>query len=567
MDLSEPNLPSHPSCDLNEVLLVEENPDLVVTSTIPLVEDHNQVGSLVDGQTDGKVSYMEQLIANKHRSIKLCGTEETSEPNPKKSSLRKGSTKKKQRRTPAATDELLQAKVTELEANVIVLEGRVITLEATIEQIKEKLKRKRRRSRAGSSVFKFAAKNHRKRTLQTTEHTRTNQDDLTKDVSSEETEFPIVSQYRVHHHSSARSDPYNLESTLPNPVNPNPSSHNSPNFNSPNPNSPNLKTPVPSFEDPDSNPPHLLDHHTADFVLADHPTTVHTPTDHTSSAHETSAPKSPENYSTNLNSPHHRSHSQNSPPPTSPVNIPPHPPVPVVPTHTSPPHASLFLQASPSQLSPPIATFPQFDATPLDKQTSPNPSATIPQPDSQLSVPIATFPRLDATPLDKQTSASVSSPPPLTPLPAVTTTPPSSPNKSGCFSQGFSPHYLATNAFAATASRKGSPIINHPSERLLIDEDERNKDPDHELSDASADTKIKRVVDELQEQTSAEQVHELSDSSPAKKKIPHSLDDEEKTLAKALTDCRTLPHYLLIASPEEELWELFRSTLSAKQNV
>lgn len=70
-----------------------------------------------------------------------------------------------------------------------------------------------------------------------------------------------------------------------------------------------------------------------------------------------------------------------------------------------------------------------------------------------------------------------------------------------------------------------------------------------------------------QEQTSAEQVHELSDSSPAKKKILHSLDDEEKTLAKALTDCRTLPHYLLIASPEEELWELFRSTLSAKQNV
>ncbi|KAL0710611.1 hypothetical protein Bca4012_017589 [Brassica carinata] len=606
MDLSEPNLPSHPSVDLNEVLLVEENPDLVVTSTIPLVRGPQPGwGVWSDGQTDGKVSYMEQLIANKHcfdkamwpggdcseplyiptpipeepvhvhKKHTVSRKRKQSEPNPKKSSLRKGSTKKKQRRTPAATDELLQAKVTELEANVIVLEGRVITLEATIEQIKEKLKRKRRRSRAGSSVFKFAAKNHRKRTLQTTEHTQTNQDDLTKDVSSEETEFPIVSQYRVHHHSSARSDPYNLESTLPNPVNPNPSSHNSPNFNSPNHNSPNfnspnhnspklnspnhnstnhnspnhnstnhnshnhspptshaqnsadhklpdhnstniydsphrsspkhnspeLKTPVPSFEDPDSNPPHLLDHHTADFVLADHPTTVHTPTDHTSTAHETSAPKSPENYSTNLNSPHHRSHSQNSPPPTSPVNIPPHPPVPVVPTHTSPPHASLFLQASPSQLSPPIATFPQFDATPLDKQTSPNPSATIPQPDSQLSVPIATFPQFDATPLDKQTSASVSSPPPLTPLPAVTTTPPSSPNKSGCFSQGFSPHYLATNAFAATASRKGSPIINHPSERLLIDEDERNKDPDHELSDASADTKIKRVVDELQHMT------------------------------------------------------------------
>ncbi|KAL0838119.1 hypothetical protein Bca101_090009 [Brassica carinata] len=497
MDLSEPNLPSHPSVDLNEVLLVEENPDvtvsllqLVVTSTIPLVRGPQPGwGVWSDGQTDGKVSYMEQLIANKHcfdkamwpggdcseplyiptpipeepvhvhKKHTVSRKRKQSEPNPKKSSLRKGSTKKKQRRTPAATDELLQAKVTELEANVIVLEGRVITLEATIEQIKEKLKRKRRRSRAGSS------------------------DDLTKDVSSEETEFPIVSQYRVHHHSSARSDPYNLESTLPNPVNPNPSSHNSPNFNSPNHNSPNfnspnhnspklnspnhnstnhnspnhnstnhnshnhspptshaqnsadhklpdhnstniydsphrsspkhnspeLKTPVPSFEDPDSNPPHLLDHHTADFVLADHPTPVHTPTAHTSTAHETSAPKSPENYSTNLNSPHHRSHSQNSPPPPSPVNIPPPPPVPGVPTHTSPPHASLFLQARPSQLSPPIATFPQFDATPLDKQTSPNPSATIPQPDSQLSVPIATFPQFDATPLDKQTSASVSS--------------------------------------------------------------------------------------------------------------------------------------------------------------
>ncbi|KAL0728223.1 hypothetical protein Bca4012_024316 [Brassica carinata] len=360
MDLTEPNLPSHPSVELNDVLLVEGNPNLVVTSTITVVMGPQPGwGVWSDGETADK--------------------------------------------------------------------------------IKEKLKRKRRRSRAGSSFPVFAVKNRRRRTLQTTEHTDHPDHD---------------------HHASSNSaqseQPVNIGSTI-----------------IPLPNSPSHKTPVPSFEYHNSTIPNLQDHNSAKSKSADqassahpslvHPSSDHTPTDHTSPTHETSAPKSPEHYSTNLSSPDHRSPSQNSPPPSSPTNILPHHPQLVITTHTSPTHcsatqASLFLQGSPFQHSATIATFPHISLSRIFPTT-------------------------------------------IYPLPALTTTPTSVSNKSACFSQGFSPHYSATNAFAVTATRKGSPSMIQPTKRLLIDVDERSKDPDNELSDESAEQKIQRVVDELDHMT------------------------------------------------------------------
>ncbi|KAL0874519.1 hypothetical protein Bca101_024224 [Brassica carinata] len=462
MDLTEPNLPSHPSVELNDVLLVEGNPNLVVTSTITVVMGPQPGwGVWSDGETADKEPV--QL----HKKHTVSRKRKESEPNPKKASLKKVSPKK-QRRTHSPTNEWLQAKVTELEVKVTVLNGRVMTLEATIEQIKEKLKRKRRRSRAGSSFPVFAVKNRRRRTLQTTEHTDHPDHDHHASSNSAQSEQP--------------GNNFLCTTTY------------SPNHS---PNSPSHKTPVPSFEYHNSTIPNLQDHNSAKSKSADqassahpslvHPSSDHTPTDHTSPTHETSAPKSPEHYSTNLSSPDHRSPSQNSPPPSSPTNILPHHPQLVITTHTSPTHcsatqASLFLQGM-QQYQKLIAESPlRFFSISLSR----------------------IFPTT------------------IYPLPALTTTPTSVSNKSACFSQGFSPHYSATNAFAVTATRKGSPSMIQPTKRLLIDVDERSKDPDNELSDESAEQKIQRVVDELDmflhAQTRGKEVHELSDSSPAKKK-------------------------------------------------
>ena len=71
--------------------------------------------------------------------------------------------------TTGPTNELLEARVITLEANVTVMEGKLTVLEATVaklgasnERLKEKLNRKRKRSRAGSLFPQFVAK-HRRR--------------------------------------------------------------------------------------------------------------------------------------------------------------------------------------------------------------------------------------------------------------------------------------------------------------------------------------------------------------------------------------------------------------------
>ncbi|KAF2544169.1 hypothetical protein F2Q68_00031914 [Brassica cretica] len=71
MDLTEPNLPNHPSIELDSVLLVEDNPTLLVTPLIPVVRGPQPGWGLWSNEkTYDNVIYMEQLIANNHRFSK-----------------------------------------------------------------------------------------------------------------------------------------------------------------------------------------------------------------------------------------------------------------------------------------------------------------------------------------------------------------------------------------------------------------------------------------------------------------------------------------------------------------
>ncbi|CAF1868225.1 unnamed protein product [Brassica oleracea] len=71
MDLTQPNLPNHPSIELDSVLQVEYNPTLLVTPLIPLVRGPQPMWGLWSNEkTYDKVTYMEQLIANNHRFSK-----------------------------------------------------------------------------------------------------------------------------------------------------------------------------------------------------------------------------------------------------------------------------------------------------------------------------------------------------------------------------------------------------------------------------------------------------------------------------------------------------------------
>ncbi|KAF3560658.1 hypothetical protein DY000_02016422 [Brassica cretica] len=84
------------------------------------------------------------------------------------------------------------------------------------------------------------------------------------------------------------------------------------------------------------------------------------------------------------------------------------------------------------------------------------------------------------------TPPTISPNPLFTPPPGLTTTPTSSPNKPA----GFSTHYSTPNAFAATASFKGSTS-------RLIYQDPTNEHGVGEASDSSPDKTVRRVVDEL----------------------------------------------------------------------
>ncbi|CDY24354.1 BnaA07g02790D [Brassica napus] len=212
-----------------------------------------------------------------------------------------------------------------------------------------------------------------------------------------------------------------------------------------------------------------------------------------------------------------------------------------------------FPQGSLSQQYAPIGTLPQFDATPLNKPASQSPPShglTLPEPDT--APPIydssaflySPIPLLNPTPA-ATTPPTISPNPLFTPPPALTTTPTSSPNKPA----GFSTHYSTPNAFAATATLKGS--------NCRLNEQDLNRDHgEGEASDSSPDKTA---------QTTCKEVCELSDSSPTRKTKEHQPSEAEKVLAQTFLNRPDFPHYLLVTPPPEDLWDIFAKTMAANK--
>uniref|UniRef100_A0A0D3D9T4 Ubiquitin-like protease family profile domain-containing protein n=1 Tax=Brassica oleracea var. oleracea TaxID=109376 RepID=A0A0D3D9T4_BRAOL len=466
---------------LYAVLQVEVNPSLRVTPLIP-------------------------VIRGPHPGWGLCGPEEIAEPvftftpipeNPvhKKHTVprkRKESMLKPHKagkETSVPTD---QRRSTRL---ITGLEATVAKLGASNERLKQKLHRKRKRSRATSLLPQFVVTHRRRSAPQAPQTNDLPGDDhhdspnsnrrKTKQVSDGilGSGSPILSQYCAQYCASRRID-----------------------FNN----------------------PFFTDH-----LLVDHPSA-----DHTSSPHQYPGPHSPLSHSHNQRStpllatdhnssdhisPNHQTH--NHPSPTSGYA-----------NHNSPNHDPQSCEAPQGSLSQqyaPIGTLPQFDAIPLNKpssQSSPSHGHTLPEPDTAPPVYDSSALLYSPIPLFNPTPAATTPPtispnPLFTPPPGLTTTPTSSPNKL----TGFSTHYSTPNAFAATASLKGSTS-------RLIYQDPTNKHGVGEASDSSPDKTVRRVVDELNAQTSVLEVCELMVTPP-----PEDLwDIFAKTMA---TNKKSLPRH------------------------
>ncbi|KAL0775163.1 hypothetical protein Bca101_040315 [Brassica carinata] len=388
-----------------------------------------------------------------------------------------------------------------MEGKLIMLEATVAKLGASNERLKEKLNRKRKRSRSGSLFPQFVVK-HRRRSAP---------------MTPQNNDLPDHDQ-----HVSPNSKKSQLNQNSPHRRSPN---HFSPNHHSPDTNSPQNRSPnhcSPNHHSPTNQLPHLnsLAHDSLNTKSPNHRTESPSSPDHNSTEHTISLGDPSPNY----HSSKHVSPANDSGLPSSPmITLSDHVfNTPISPTYRPPPHAALSPQVSHSQQFAPIATLPQFDATPLNQptsQSSPAHSLTLTEPDT--------------------------APPPA----------------------GFSTHCSTPNAFAATAVLKGSTSTFSQTPRRLIDEEQKIDHGPGELSDSSPDKTVRMVVDELKAQTRYLDVCELSDSSPAKKNTPHSPSDDEKAHAEAFINRPDFPHYLLITPPPNDLWDIFSKTLSSKKNV
>ncbi|KAG2292915.1 hypothetical protein Bca52824_039584 [Brassica carinata] len=569
MDLTKPNLSNHPSIELDAVLQVEVNPS---------------VREWPNEKTDDKVTYMEQLIANNHCFSKAmwpggdCSepaftfTPIPEQPVQKKHTVprkRKESTLKphkasketsvhtEQRHstrlqasstpTPAPSNELLEARISTLEANATIMVGKITGLEATVaklgasnKRLKQKLHRKRKRSRATSLLPQFVV-THRRRSApqpqQTNDlHVNDHHDSpnskrrKTKQVSDGilGSGSLILSQYRAQHCASRRID-FNNPVLTDHLSEDQPSAdHNSSPHHSPVPHSPLLHS-----HNQRSTPPQATDHNSPD-----HHITSHQSPDHQSPNHQTHNHPSPTN---DPPSPDHNSPlpaislAQHSPIKKTSTEVSPLFTALTSPKHPLPPPTALSPQGRLSQQYAPIGTLPQFDATPLNKptsQSSPSHGLTLPEPDSappvydSSALPYSPIPLFNPT-LAATTSPTISPNPLFTPPPALTTTPTSSPNKPA----GFSTHYSTPNAFAATATLKGSTS-------RLIYQDPNKEHGVVEASDSSLDKTVRRVVDEL-----------------------------KVLLAQTFLNRLDFPHYLLVTPPPEDLWDIFAKTMAANKKI
>ncbi|KAH0893119.1 hypothetical protein HID58_055548 [Brassica napus] len=452
MDLTKPNLSNHPSIELDAVLQVEVNPSLLVTPLIPLIaNNHCFSKAMWPGGDCSEPAFTftpipEQPVQKKH-TVPRKRKESTLKPH---KASKETSVHTEQRHstrlqasstpTPAPSNELLEARISTLEANATIMVGKITGLEATVaklgasnKRLKQKLHRKRKRSRATSLLPQFVV-THRRRSAP--------QPQQTNDLHVND------------HHDSPNSKRRKTKQVSDGIL-----GSGSLILSQYHPPSPDHNSPLPAIS------------------LAQH-----------SPIKKTSTEVSP--LFTALTSP----------------------------KHPLPPPTALSSQGRLSQQYAPIGTLPQFDATPLNKptsQSSPSHGLTLPEPDSappvydSSALPYSPIPLFNPT-LAATTSPTISPNPLFTPPPALTTTPTSSPNKPA----GFSTHYSTPNAFAATATLKGSTS-------RLIYQDPNKEHGVVEASDSSLDKTVRRVVDELKAQTTDQEVCELSDSSPAKKTKDH----------------------------------------------
>ncbi|KAL0667228.1 hypothetical protein Bca4012_029932 [Brassica carinata] len=352
MELTEPNLPSHPSIELDSVLQVEVNPSLLVTPIIPTVRGPQPGwGVWPNVEADEKVGYMEQLIANNHLFTKsMWPGGDCSEPvfivtpppqqpphkkhtvprkrkesklKPRKCSKKRASTTSQRRITRlfAASVISLEAKIPVLEDQVSSLEATVATLGATNERLKtcvnHLLNRKRKRSTTGVSLSQRLVKHRRKSTSQTPQNI---QEKKTDDclVGSQS---PILSQYQLHQHEDSLRSPHHPSPTHQQTDHQSqdhqpPADHDTHNHKSltclasttDDHQTPNTQTP-PHCGLPHPSPNHhSSDHHSHDHRSPDHHSPNHHYSDHHSHDH-----RSPDHHSPDHRSPDQHSHDHQSP--------------------------------------------------------------------------------------------------------------------------------------------------------------------------------------------------------------------------------------------------------------
>ncbi|KAG2264658.1 hypothetical protein Bca52824_071737 [Brassica carinata] len=544
------------------VLQVEVNPSLRVTPLIPVIGTVILVGVSPNDKTDDKPK----------PPLKAMWPEEIAEPvftftpipeNPvhkkhtvprkRKESMLKPHKAGKETSVPTDQHEaharrpphqprLQRTNATVMVARITGLEATVAKLGASNERLKQKLHRKRKRSRATSLLPQFVVTHRRRSAPQAPQTNDLPGDDhhdspnsnrrKTKQVSDGilGSGSPILSQYCAQYCASRRIDfnnPFFTDHLL---VDHPSADHTSSPHQYPGPHSP-----LSHSHNQRSTPLLATDHNSSDHISPNHQTHNHpSPTsgyaNHNSPNHDPQSCEAlvvdpldhappihihPTTTTSDTPAPDHNSPlptfslAQHSPTMNTSTELSPLFTAVTSPKHPLPPAHALSHQGSLSQQYAPIGTLPEFDATPLNKpssQSSPSHGHTLPEPDTAPPVYDSSALLYSPIPLFNPTPAATTPPtispnPLFTPPPGLTTTPTSSPNKL----TGFSTHYSTPNAFAATASLKGSTS-------RLIYQDPTNKHGVGEASDSSPDKTA---------QTSVLEVCELIDSSPARKTKEH----------------------------------------------
>ncbi|KAJ4865781.1 hypothetical protein Rs2_52701 [Raphanus sativus] len=229
MDVTERDLPAQNTLDTNDILLVEDNQQMVVSSITPVSRGQQPGwGVWPFEKTDEKVEYMEQLISINHNFTKTMwpggdrsetlrvvpeekgpaeeGIEEQvpvhkkhvvqikrkrSNLQPRQPSTNPGSATKRRRTSRVSSASTSNTDTNkDVEDRLSVLEARVTNLEKANQSLKESRRRRRRGSRAPPNFPNFAL-NHRRRLHRGTVH---NSEQANRDGDAEKLPIPQVKE-------------------------------------------------------------------------------------------------------------------------------------------------------------------------------------------------------------------------------------------------------------------------------------------------------------------------------------------------------------------------------------